>query len=151
MRHVLAPVGEDPVGEAVIGGDRVTIVEAAIDPVVFPISGLGSGKRLEWCKGNSAGGRVVQNPDVQTAVNLMKLYVRAMGRKSSSRFPPGDKKLLCMECLKKLRYSFVDKNLILSLSYHCLFNGVSISLDIRSPAHFLSTGGDIDKIRRRNE
>jgi hypothetical protein len=88
MRHVLVPAGRgDPVGKAVIGGDRVTVVEAAIDPVVFPISEPGSGKKLEWCKGNSVGGCVVQNPDVQTALNPIELYVRAVGRKSSSRFP----------------------------------------------------------------
>jgi hypothetical protein len=34
MRHVLAPTGEDPVGKVVVTGDRVTVVEAVIDPVV---------------------------------------------------------------------------------------------------------------------
>jgi cobalamin biosynthesis protein CbiD len=34
MRHVLAPTGEDPVGKVVIEGNRVPVVEAAIDPVV---------------------------------------------------------------------------------------------------------------------
>jgi hypothetical protein len=34
MRHVLAPTGEDPVDKVVIEGDRVTVVEAVIDPVV---------------------------------------------------------------------------------------------------------------------
>jgi len=34
MRHVLAPSREDPVGKGVIEGDRVTAVEADIDPVV---------------------------------------------------------------------------------------------------------------------
>jgi hypothetical protein len=34
MRHVLGPTREDPVGKVVIEGDQVTVVEAAIDPVV---------------------------------------------------------------------------------------------------------------------
>jgi hypothetical protein len=34
MRHVLAPTVEDQEGKVVIEGDRVTVVEAAIDPVV---------------------------------------------------------------------------------------------------------------------
>jgi len=34
MRRVLAPTGEVPVGKVVIKGDRVTVVEAVIDPVV---------------------------------------------------------------------------------------------------------------------
>jgi hypothetical protein len=34
MRHALAPTGEVPVGKVVIEGDRVTVVEAVIDPIV---------------------------------------------------------------------------------------------------------------------
>jgi hypothetical protein len=34
MRHALAPNGEDPVGKVVVEGDRVPVVEAAIDTVV---------------------------------------------------------------------------------------------------------------------
>jgi hypothetical protein len=34
MRHVPAPTGEDPEGRVVIKGDRATVVEAVIDPVV---------------------------------------------------------------------------------------------------------------------
>jgi hypothetical protein len=34
MRHFLNPIGEDPVGKVVIEGDRVTVIEAAIDPLV---------------------------------------------------------------------------------------------------------------------
>jgi hypothetical protein len=33
MRHALAPTGGDPVGKVVVEGDRVPVVEAAIDPV----------------------------------------------------------------------------------------------------------------------
>ncbi len=32
------------------------------------------------------GGSVVQNPAVQAALNPIRFYVRAVGRKSSSRF-----------------------------------------------------------------
>jgi hypothetical protein len=34
MRHALARTGEDPVGKVVIEGDRVTVAEAVIDPVI---------------------------------------------------------------------------------------------------------------------
>jgi hypothetical protein len=33
MRHTLATTGEDSGGKVVIEGDRVTVVEAALDPV----------------------------------------------------------------------------------------------------------------------
>jgi hypothetical protein len=33
MKHVLETTGENPVGEGVSKGDRVTVGEAAIDPV----------------------------------------------------------------------------------------------------------------------
>jgi hypothetical protein len=46
MRHVLAPTGEDPVGKVVIEGDRVTEVEAVIDPVFLQSINRIAGKRL---------------------------------------------------------------------------------------------------------
>jgi len=48
MRHVLAPTGEVPVGKVVIKGDRVTVVEGLIDPVVSHSLNRAMGKRLNW-------------------------------------------------------------------------------------------------------
>jgi hypothetical protein len=63
MKHVLATTGEAPVGEGVLKGDKVMGGEAAIDPVVPPISKPGDVRGLKWYKENGMGGRAVRNPN----------------------------------------------------------------------------------------
>jgi hypothetical protein len=81
MRHVLAPTGEVPVGKVVIKGDRVTVVAGTVIDSVLKFLNYAMEKRLAWYKGDGTGGCVVQNPDVQVALNPIKLYARAVGRK----------------------------------------------------------------------
>jgi hypothetical protein len=79
MKPVLVPTGEDPEGKVVMEGDQVTAVEAAID-IVSKFLNCVVKKRLPWHKGKGRVGPVVQNPDVQVALNPIRLCARAVGK-----------------------------------------------------------------------
>jgi hypothetical protein len=58
-----------------------------IDPVsLYSINPIAR-ERLKWCKGDSVGGCGVQNPDVQAALNPIKLPVQAAEKELSFKFP----------------------------------------------------------------
>ena len=73
-------------GKVVIEGNRVTVVEAAID-IVSKFLNCAMKKRLTWYKGEGMEGSVVPNPDVQVVLNLIKLCVRVAGKRWLAKLP----------------------------------------------------------------
>jgi len=59
-------------------------------------------KKIEWDKEDGMGGCVFQKPDVQAAPKSYKIVCAGFGKAVVVQVPPpGDKKLLSMECFKK--------------------------------------------------